>query len=382
AGTLGTPGQANYAAANTYLDALAHHRQAGGLPATSLAWGLWDTGAGMEAGLGAADRARWARAGVTPFGVADGLALLDAALARTASLPRAGKGLEPEIGVEDGDPVLVAGRLDLSVVNGGTGDRSAGSTRRRASTARGPAGARTGDGDLAEVLAALSAEEQERLLLDLVREEVAAVVGHDAPESVDVSRAFRDLGFDSLAAVELRNHLGRRTGLVLPATLLFDYPSPAEVAGQLLTELVGRSDVDTGAPAARVRSGADDDPIVIVAASCRYPGGVTSPEQLWDLVAGGVDAVSAFPADRGWDVGRLYDPDPDASGRSYARHGGFLHDAGDFDAEFFGVPPREALAVDPQQRLLLEVAWETFERAGIDPTSLRGSRTGVFAGVM
>ncbi|WP_304440464.1 beta-ketoacyl reductase, partial [Frankia sp. EI5c] len=397
AGTLGTPGQANYAAANTYLDALAHHRRATGLPATSLAWGLWDTGSGMEATLGAADRARWARSGVTPFGVADGLSLLDAALATTTSPDRRDAASDTaadtaaDTGADTGsdarDAVLVAGRIDLGVVNGEPAGRTGVAARRRVSATSGPAGARAGgDGGLAEVLAALSVEEQDRLLIALVREEVAAVVGYEAAESVEVTRAFRDLGFDSLAAVELRNHLGRRTGLVLPATLLFDYPSPAEVAGHLRAELVGRSAAGAAAsavpalPAAPV--GTDDDPIVIVAASCRYPGGVASPEQLWDLVAGGVDAVSAFPADRGWDVDRLYDPDPDAPGRSYARHGGFLHDAGDFDAEFFGVPPREATATDPQQRLLLELAWEAFERAGIDPTSLRGSRTGVFAGVM
>ncbi|WP_443072950.1 type I polyketide synthase [Streptomyces sp. S465] len=366
AGVFGSPGQANYAAANAFLDALARHRAAHGLPATSLAWGLW-AGGGMGDTLDEADIARMRRAGLPPLPVAEGLALFDTALSM-------------------GEASLVPMRVDLAGLRtqaaaGAISPLLRGLVRvpgRRAVDAA--AGA--GEPDLTRRLSGLSGPEQERLLLDLVRGQVATVLGYAGPEAIGSGRAFKELGFDSLTAVELRNHLNTVTGLRLPATLVFDYPDPAVLARHLRTELVGdQADEGTAAPAPTVAV-ADDDAIAIVGMSCRYPGGVSTPEELWQLVMDSVDAVSDFPADRGWDLDGLRSDDPGKAGTSSTSQGGFLHDAADFDAAFFGISPREALAMDPQQRLLLETSWEALERAGIDPAAVRGSRTGVFAGVM
>ncbi len=232
-------------------------------------------------------------------------------------------------------------------------------------------------GALGRRLAELPESARKEAALDLVRAHVAAVLGHAEARQVESEWTFKDLGFDSLSSVELRDQLGAATGLRLPSGLLFDHPTPAALARHLATRSLGAEDTRGRTPT----TAADpDEPIAIVAMSCRLPGGISSPEDLWRLLASGGDAVSGFPTDRGWDVEALWDPEPGTPGKSSTRYGGFLRGAADFDAAFFGISPREAAAIDPQQRLVLETAWEAIERAGVDPATLRGSRAGVFIG--
>ncbi|MFJ9842408.1 type I polyketide synthase [Kitasatospora sp. NPDC101155] len=373
AGVLGNPGQGNYAAANAALDALAVHRRRLGLPGVSLAWGYWSEVSGMTRHLGAADLQRTRRLGMVGLTAAEGTAILDTALRAEHA---------------DGESAaLVAARFDLPALRAAARSGApvapllrglAPAPRRTANPAQ---AARTGA--LRERLEQLGSRQRTDALVELVRSSAAQVLGHATAEAVRADRAFKDAGFDSLTAVELRNRLAAATGLTLSATLVFDYPKPVALAEHLRERFFGAAEsagraADQAPP--RPAAGADD-PIAIVSMACRFPGGVAGPEDLWRLVADGVDAVGEFPADRGWDIDRHYDADPDSTGKTYVRHGGFLADATGFDAAFFGISPREALAMDPQQRLLLETSWEALERAAIDPSGLGGQDVGVFVGV-
>ncbi|WP_189895064.1 type I polyketide synthase, partial [Streptomyces canarius] len=349
ASTVAGTGQGSYAAANAYLDALAVHRRDLGLPATSVSWGLWG-------GKSLTDEAVAARL------IRDGMPAMDPERA-VAALRHAVGRREPHVIVSDFAwdrfvPAFTALRPSPLIA------------------------------DLPEVAALAERparpEQPSALdraaLLELVRTAAAEALGYPDADAIGRDRVFKDLGCDSLTAVELRNRLSQATGLRLPVTLVFDHPTPSAVVDHLVAEL--------GEPEARTRDVAvpaagapvTDDEIAIVALACRFPGGVRSPEDFWRLISEGADAITPFPTDRGWDLDALYDPDPDHHGTTYAREGGFLHDLADFDPAFFGISPREATTIDPQQRLLLETSWEAFERAGIDPQSVKGSRAGVFVG--
>ncbi|WP_406144450.1 SDR family NAD(P)-dependent oxidoreductase [Streptomyces sp. NBC_01012] len=367
AATFGVPGQGNYAPGNAFMDALAEERRADGLVATSVAFGPW-AGAGMAG-----------RDGVGGLLARHGLLAMDPEDALTAM----------ERAVTDDETCLTAADIDWDrFFLAFTASRvrpllhDVPEVRRIRAAAATAAAEEPGTAGtvLARRLADVGEDERGRVLLDLVRSHVAAVLGHSGAGSVPAERTFKELGFDSLTGVEVRNRLGAATGLSLPATVVYDHPTPAALVRHLRAELAGTIGAAPGPDHAPVSAAADDDPIAVVAMSCRFPGGVRSPEDLWRLVEEGTDAVGAFPDDRGWDLDGLYHPDPSHPGTTYVREGAFLDDAAGFDADFFGISPREALAMDPQQRVLLETSWELLERASLDPTTLRGSRTAVFAG--
>ncbi|MEU9126388.1 SDR family NAD(P)-dependent oxidoreductase, partial [Streptomyces sp. NPDC048506] len=362
-GVWGGAAQGCYAAATAHLDALAERARAAGVPAVSVAWSPWAGGALA----GGADAEFLNRRGLAPLDPDAAVRSLRRMLERGSTggavadvewkrFAASYTSVRPAVLFDDIPEVR---RLRAAERTAGTGDSAT--------------------ADLVRELTAQSGHKRHVTLLRLVRTHAAAVLGQSSGEAVNSARAFRDLGFDSLTALELRDRLSAATGLHLPASLVFDHSNPAALARHLGEELLGRG--DTAAQTGPVAPVSTDEPVAIIGMACRLPGGVRSPEDLWDLLTGEVDAITPFPTDRGWDNDALYDPDPDSPGHhTYVREGGFLHDAAEFDPGFFGISPREALAMDPQQRLILETAWESFERAGIDPVELRGSRTGVFVG--
>ncbi|MEU3189032.1 type I polyketide synthase, partial [Streptomyces sp. NPDC006923] len=274
AGVFGSAGQANYAAANAFLDGLAQYRRGLGLVGSSLAWGLWAELGGMGGGLGAGDVSRLGRGGVSGLTASEGLALFDAASSST-------------------EPLLVPMRLDLAALRAQAIASATDVAPFLRSLVRVPV-RRSGSGaaDVSETfakrLAGLRQEEQETLLLELVSGHVAAVLGHESSDVVEPDRAFKELGFDSLTAVELRNRLNSATGMRLPATLVFDYPTSLLLAHHLWTEVVGTETVQSTPLVAKPSVvPLVDEPVAIVGVGCRFPGGVESPEDLWRLVVEG-----------------------------------------------------------------------------------------------
>lgn len=357
ASVWGSFGQTAYGAANAFLDGLSWSLRERGITATAVNFGPWAS-AGMA---DAQARARLEERGVLPLSPADALAGLADAFA--ASLAQA-----------------VVARVDWSrflPLYEQTGRRGFLAELNQEVPQQVSSVSTGGPTDLVKRLTDAPVQQRRRLLIGYLRDAVAEVTRVDVDE-IREDAGFFDIGMDSLMAVELRRRIETGVGREIPATLAMDHPRIDAVADYLLGDVLGLTD----APAARpvtVAAARADEPIAIVAVSCRFPG-APNPEAFWEVLAGGVDAIREVPEDR-FDIDEFYDPDPDAPGKIYTRFGGFLDGIDGFDPEFFGISPREAVWIEPQQRLMLETVWEGLERAGFSPASLRGSRTGVFTGV-
>ncbi|OMC39400.1 polyketide synthase [Mycobacterium sp. GA-1841] len=356
-------GQTAYSAANAFLDGLAWRLREQGVAATSVNFGPWS--AGMA---DAESRARLEQRGIRTLSPADALAgLADVA---TASGPGLAQGVVARIDWARFLPLYQqAGRRAFLA-----------ELEREVPAHSAAAGAATASGktQLVERLASAPVQQRKKLLTDYLRDAVAEVTRVD-PAEIREDAGFFDLGMDSLMAVELRRRLETGLGHEIPVTLVMDHPRLSDAADWLLGDVLGLSEQASAAAAPVTVASRTDDPIAIIAVSCRFPG-APDPEAFWDVLSGGVDAIREVPEDR-FDIDEFYDPDPDAPGKTYTRFGGFLDGIDGFDPEFFGISPREAVWIEPQQRLMLETVWEGLERAGYAPATLRGSRTGIFTGV-
>jgi acyl transferase domain-containing protein/NADPH:quinone reductase-like Zn-dependent oxidoreductase/acyl carrier protein len=358
ASVWGSFGQTAYGAANAFLDGLAWRLREQGVPAVSVNFGPW--AAGMA---DAQSRAKLDQRGVRTLSPADALAGMADAVAASAAQG-------------------VVARIDWArflPLYQQAGRRAFLSELEREVPDAVPAVTPSGTTALVERLTNAPLQQRKRLLTDYLRDAVAEVTRVDAAE-IREDAGFFDLGMDSLMAVELRRRLEQGVGREIPVTLVMDHPRLSDAADWLLGDVLGLSEQAAEpsgqAPAVATRT---DEPIAIVAVSCRFPG-APNPEAFWEVLSEGIDAIREVPEDR-FDIDEFYDPDPDAAGKTYTRFGGFLDGIDGFDPEFFGISPREAVWIEPQQRLMLETVWEGLERAGYSPAKLRGSRTGVFVGV-
>ncbi|MFG1934079.1 type I polyketide synthase [Mycobacterium sp. NPDC048908] len=350
-------GQTAYSAANAFLDGLAWRLREQGIAGISVNFGPW------SAGMADADsRARLDQRGIRTLPPADALAGLADVVAASSA-----QGVVARVDWARFLPLYQqAGRRAFLV-----------ELEREVPDAS-PAVTPSGKTEFVQRLTNAPVQQRKRLLTDHLRDAVAEVTRVDAAE-IREDAGFFDLGMDSLMAVELRRRIEQAVGKEIPVTLVMDHPRLSDAADYLLHDVLDLGEQASAPARTSMVTTRTDEPIAIVAVSCRFPG-APDPDAFWDLLSGGIDAISEVPEDR-FDIDEFYDPDPETVGKTYTRFGGFLDGVDGFDPEFFGISPREAVWIEPQQRLMLETVWEALERAGYSPAELRGSRTGVFAGV-
>ncbi len=358
----GSRGLGHDAAAYHFLDALAHHRRALGLPALTVNWGPWaeDSSASVE------EQRTLARMGLERLPSEGAIELLGHLLGADSAQVTVAKvdwsKFKPVYEARVRRPLLEL--LDCGLETAST-------------QLSGEEGASVESTELVRLLKEAPPKERRKRLVDSIQGEVAKVLGLGPSQRPKPQQGFFEMGMDSLMAVELKSLLQTRLGCSLSSTVAFDYPTIDTLAGYLLTDVLALESPGKLASAQPTQH-LMEEPIAIIGLGCRLPGGANNPEAFWRLLRNGVDAITEVPPDR-WNVDDFYDPDPDAPRKMYTRYGGFLDIAVDqFDAQFFRIAPREAMSLDPQQRLLLEVAWEALENAGQVPDRLTGSQTGVF----
>jgi acyl transferase domain-containing protein/acyl carrier protein len=349
----GSRGQGHYAAANAFLDGLAHYQRSIGNAGIAINWGPWADG-----GMANDQAQQWLRqSGVRALAPARALAGMDI------------------LGQKEMVPVVMAD-IDWPTFLGVFQARGRRPLLAELEAEAVQAVSAPGAGELRAQLEQVPAGQRRRLLQEHVRETIGAVL-RLPPAGIDLRTGFFELGMDSLMAVELRNRLQAELGgAPLDSTVVFDHPTVEALAEHLAQQMWGSA---VPAPVHREAPMPTAEPIAIVGLACRFPGG-EGPEAFWQLLAEGREAVRDVPPDR-WDIGAYYDPNPDAPGKMYVRRGALLKRIDQFDSAFFGIAPREAVGLDPQQRLLLETAWEALEQAGLSAEKLSGGRTGVYVGI-
>ncbi len=360
---VGSLGQGNYAAANAFMDALAQHRWAMGLPGLSINWGPWAQ-AGMAASLNNRHQGRMVASGITPLTPEQGLQVLGQLLEQP--LPQVGvfsvqwSVFQEQFSFGNQVPLL----LEL-----------VGETESQQKVFR----TKTKQNELLKRLESLPCEERYHVLRTEIQNEVAKVLGLNDSQLPGFEQGFFELGMDSLMAVELRNCITQLLRVTLPSTLSFDFPNIEQLTKYISSQILDISTSHDGQQPEQKVKAVEHEPIAIIGMGCSFPGGANTPEKFWELLDSGTSAREEIPAQR-WDVNSYYDPDREAAGKMITRYGHFISGVDQFDPEFFAISPREAIAMDPQHRLLLEVSWQALERAGQKVERLSSEPVGVFVG--